>query len=468
MASITKRGNSYLFRVSCGFDGNGKRLMKSQTWTPPPNLTPKQAEKEAQRQAVLFEEKCRTGQFLDNNTRFRDFTEIWLKNYAEKQLRATTLAGYRDKLQRINAAFGNMKLKDIQPHHLLAYYDNLSECGVRLDMTYTPKPVLNEIIKARKLTEQQLGDMAGISNYCVHNAKRGNNLRKHNAESIAAALGMDISELFEQATEDTGLSERTILHHHRLISCILNTAVQWQLLFSNPCERVKPPKVHQKEARYLDEIQAANLLKAVQKEPYQFNVAVQLLLYTGMRRGELCGLEWSDFDLFTGCLHIQRSALYLPDKGVFIDEPKNETSKRVIKLSASAVQLLKDYHAWQEQRKAELGTAWHSTSKMFTRWDGEPINPNGLSTWFHAFVQREHLADCSLHSLRHTNATLLIASGAPLKTVSKRLGHSNVSTTGNIYTHAIQSADEAAAAALEDILSPNRKNTSTIELPKAQ
>lgn len=468
MASITKRGNSYLFRVSCGFDGNGKRLMKSQTWTPPANLTPKQAEKEAQRQAVLFEEKCRTGQYIDSNTRFRDFTEIWLKNYAEKQLRATTLSGYKDKLQRINAAFGNMKLKDIQPHHLLACYDNLSECGVRLDMTYTPKPALKEIIKARKLTEQQLGDMAGISNYCVHNAKRGNNLRKHNAEAISAALGMNINELFEQSTEDNGLSDRTILHHHRLISCILHTAVQWQLLLSNPCERVKPSKVRQKEARYLDEIQAAKLLETVQKEPYQFNVAVQLLLYTGMRRGELCGLEWSDFDVFTGCLHIQRSALYLPDKGVFLDEPKNETSKRVIKLSASAVQLLKDYREWQEQRKAELGTAWHTTNKMFTRWDGEPINPNGLSTWFHAFVQREHLADCSLHSLRHTNATLLIASGAPLKTVSKRLGHSNVSTTGNIYTHAIQSADEAAAAALDDILSPTRKNSNVIEFPKAQ
>lgn len=468
MASVTKRGSTYLFRVSCGFDGTGKRIMKSLTWTPPPTLTPKQAEKEAQRQAVLFEEKCRTGQFLDNSTRFGDFTEIWMKNYAEKQLRATTISGYRDKLQRINAAFGNMKLKDIQPHHLLAYYDNLSECGVRQDMTYTPKPVLNELIKECRLTEKQLGDMAGISNYCVHNAKRGNNLRQHNAEAIATALGMDISELFYPATEDNGLSDRTILHHHRLISSILSTAVQWQVLFSNPCERVKPPKVRQKEARYLDEVQAAKLLEAVQKEPFQFNVAVQLLLYTGMRRGELCGLEWSDFDEFTSCLHIRRSALYLPDKGVFIDEPKNETSKRVIKLSASAVQLLKDYKEWQKQQKAELGSAWHSSNKMFTRWDGEPINPNTLSTWFHSFVQREGLADCSLHSLRHTNATLLIASGAPIKTVSKRLGHASVSTTGNIYTHAIQSADEAAAAALEDIFSPVKQHPNRIELQNAQ
>lgn len=95
MASITKRGSSYLFRVSCGFDGNGKRLMKSQTWTPPANLTPKQAEKEAQRQAVHFEEKCRTGQYINNNIRFADFAEIWIHDYAEKQLKATTLARYK-------------------------------------------------------------------------------------------------------------------------------------------------------------------------------------------------------------------------------------------------------------------------------------------------------------------------------------------------------------------------------------
>lgn len=83
------------------------------------------------------------------------------------------------------------------------------------------------------------------------------------------------------------------------------------------------------------------------EEPYQYNVIVQLLLYTGMRRGELCGLEWQDVDFLTNCLHIRRSSLYIPEKGVFEDEPKNETSKRVIKLSASAVQLLKDYKAWQ-------------------------------------------------------------------------------------------------------------------------
>ncbi len=186
-----------------------------------------------------------------------------------------------------------------------------------------------------------------------------------------------------------------------------------------------------------------------------------------MRRGELCGLEWRDVDFSTGCLHIQRSSLYIPEKGVFEDEPKNETSKRVIKLSGSAVILLKDFKKWQERQRGELGTAWNDTGRLFTTWNGKPINPDTITAWFHDFIQRNDLPDCSIHSLRHTNATLLIASGTPIKTVSKRLGHSNVSTTGNIYTHAIQSADEAAAEALEDILSPIKPRSIKV-LPKAE
>lgn len=456
MANIVKRGKSFRIRVSCGFDGNGKRIFKSITYNPPPDLTPKQAEKEAQRQAVLFEEKCRTGQVLDNSTRFREFSEIWIHNYAEKQLKATTLARYKELLVRINAAFGNMKLSAIQPHHLLAFYDNLEESGVRKDIKYIPKPEFFETVAAANLPKDRLARNAGVAGSTVRSVLSGRNLRKDNAEKLSAALGKDVMELF-QPQDDNGLADITILHHHRLICAMLNTAVQWQMLTSNPCLRIKPPRVKKKEARYLDEVQAAELLKAVQDEPYQYNVIVQLLLYTGMRRGELCGLEWSDIDFNTNCIHIRRNSLYIAEKGVFEDEPKNETSKRVIKISESAAQLLKDYKMWQNKQKAEIGTAWQEHNRLFTAWNGKPINPDTITAWFHYFIQRTGLPSCSIHSLRHTNATLLIASGTPIKTVSSRLGHSNSTTTNNIYLHAIQSADEAAAETLENILAPSKR-----------
>ncbi len=466
MASITKRGSTYLFRVSCGFDGTGKRIMKSQTWVPPSSLTPKQAEKEAQRQAVLFEEQCRTGRILDNNIRFAAFVDLWMSDHAVTQLKATTLSRYKGLLKRINAFFGNMKLGEIQPHHLYTFYDNLRESGIRQDIKYTPTPELNKIIKELKLSKESLGRGAGVAASTVRSAMSGNNIRQENAEKIAAYLGYDVLDLFI-ANDDKTLSDTTILHYHRLLSTILTKAVQWQLIYSNPCQRTEPPKAKRKEARYLDDIQAKKLLEAVQNEPYQYSVIVQLLLFTGIRRGELCGLEWRDINFITECMHIQRSSLYIPDKGVFEDEPKNEMSKRVIRISASAMRLLKDYRAWQDERKRELGSAWHDTNRLFTTWDGTPINPDTITAWFHHFIQRHNLPSCSIHSLRHTNATLMIANGTPIKTVSKRLGHSNVSTTGNIYTHAIQSADEAAAEALDIILTTG-PNTKAQAFPKAE
>ncbi len=110
MATIKKRGNSYSIRVSCGYDMQGKQIIHSMTWKPEKDMTVKQMEKEAQRQAVLFEEKCRQGLCFSNNIRFADFAEKWFTDYAEKQLKAKTIARYKELLKRINQAIGHIKL----------------------------------------------------------------------------------------------------------------------------------------------------------------------------------------------------------------------------------------------------------------------------------------------------------------------------------------------------------------------
>lgn len=100
---------------------------------------------------------------------------------------------------------------------------------------------------------------------------------------------------------------------------------------------------------------------------------------------------------------------------------------------------------------------WQDSGKVFTTWDGRPIHPDTVSGWFHDFIKRHNLPEATVHSLRHTNATLMIANGTDIKTVSKRLGHATVTTTGNIYTHAIKTADERAAETLDDLFQPAKK-----------
>lgn len=95
MATITKRGGTYRIKVSCGYSADGRQITRSTTWKPDPGMTKRQEEKELNHQAVLFEERVKTGQFIGSNIKFADFVETWFKDYAEKQLRPKTLLGYK-------------------------------------------------------------------------------------------------------------------------------------------------------------------------------------------------------------------------------------------------------------------------------------------------------------------------------------------------------------------------------------
>lgn len=453
MSTIIKRGNSYKISVSLGYDLSGKQIRRHTTWKPEPNMTARQIKKELDRQAVLFEEKCRSGQVLDGNIKFADFSERWFTDYAEKQLKPRTLATYKALLPRILTAIGHIRLDKLRPNHLTAFYSNLEEGGVRLDTKYRSRKNFKELIPS---TKTALAKAAGVSVNTLDSLTSGRNVSRKSAEKISAALNRPLEEVFEPVDKGA-LSGKTALHYHRLLSSMLETAVQWQLIPSNPCKRVKAPRAERKEARYLDEKQAAEMIALLDKEPIQYRTIILLLINTGLRRGELCGLEWKDIDLENAVLYVRRNTLYLPDRGIYDDTPKTASSQRAIKLPANCIPMLKEYRAWQAAERLKLGDQWQEHDRLFTRWNGEPIHPDTLTNWFSDFVKRNNLPPVTIHSMRHTNATLLIAAGTNLRTVSARLGHAQTSTTANVYSHAIQSADAAAAETLDDILKPIRK-----------
>ena len=154
-------------------------------------------------------------------------------------------------------------------------------------------------------------------------------------------------------------------------------------------------------------------------------------------------------------IYIQRALLYLSDKGIFEDTPKTKTSQRIIKVADTALQLLKEHKKYQNTQRLQCGDQWQNSDYIFTQWNGKPIHPDSLTSWFKHFIKRNALPDITIHSLRHTNASLLIANGVNITTVSKRLGHANTATTAQIYAHAIKSADEAASNTLQNLLKNN-------------
>jgi len=324
-------------------------------------------------------------------------------------------------------------------------------------VSFIAKDNFFEVVKKKGYTKETVSKLAGISINTTYNLFKRIPIAVETAIAVCKALKIKFENAFERSKPDKGLSKKTIKNYHRLISAILAQAVYWQVISSNPAQRVKAPKVPRTEAKYLDEKQTAILIELIEKTSMQKRTMILLLIYSGLRRGELCGLEWNDIDFANKMITIRRSSQYVPSKGIFTKETKTVTSDRTIKLPTAAFELLAEYKNWQLCEKIKLGDAWQEHNRLFTQWDGKPISPDSITNWFREFIKGTDLPQITIHSLRHTNITLMIAAGVPLKTVSYRAGHAQTSTTSNIYSHAIRSADEMAAEVIDDILKPKSR-----------
>lgn len=455
MASIRQRGErSYQITVSKGYDCAGKKLLTTKTITLDPELTPKQAEKEVQRQAVLFEREVENGTYLDGSKMtFAEFTGRWLKDYAEPDLEPKTLFRYKEMLTlRIIPAFGHIKLNKLQPHHLLEFYENLREEGMRLDTKYIALPELIDNIRQQGPTISKLSKVTSISDKTVSSMLKLQPITTKSAQLICKALDVKLNKAFMPKDESGTLSARTVLHHHRLISSILTSAVQWQCLLNNPAERVKAPKVEKSEVQHYDEAQTKDLLKALDTEEIKYKVMVLLDVFSGLRIGELMGLDWSNLDMENNTIEIVKASQYLTGLGTFEKVPKNETSVRKIYFPAPVTVFLKEYRKWWLEQQMKCGDLWQKSDRLFVTWDGKPMFTYTLTNWFPEFLQRHNLPKITPHGLRHTMASLLDSLGMETSEISKRLGHARISTTLDIYTHVFKKADTKASDLLEKSL----------------
>lgn len=220
------------------------------------------------------------------------------------------------------------------------------------------------------------------------------------------------------------LSANSVRAYHRVISSILSKAVKWGYIPFNPAMNAELPKQEPKEAPHLEEAEARRLLELLHNEPMKYRAMITFDLLSGLRRGELLGLRWCDVDFQNQTITIEQTSSYVSGKGIYTDTPKNKTSARPLKLSRSAFLMLQEYKDWQDAQRAACGDFWKDKDgRVFTGNDGAPVHPDALTKWFAGFVRRSGLPKVSIHSLRHTYASLMIADGTPLVVVSRRLGH---------------------------------------------
>ncbi len=248
-----------------------------------------------------------------------------------------------------------------------------------------------------------------------------------------------------------GLSPKTIIEHHRLISTVLDQAEKEGLIPFNVANRASLPKVQQKEVNYFQPEEVAAIREALDTEPIKWKTITHLLLITGARRGEVLGLKWDKVDFERGHIHICNSVLYSKDIGIYESTPKTATSDRFVSLPHETVLLLQEYRLWQNQERLRLGSYYQDQAFVFAQDTGKPMHPDSVTDWLNKFSKRHGLPHINPHAFRHTMASMLYFNGVDSVSISKRLGHAQVSTTANIYAHVMEEADQRSADILADV-----------------
>ena len=248
-----------------------------------------------------------------------------------------------------------------------------------------------------------------------------------------------------------GLSPQTVLHIHRVLHRALQQAVRWQLLVRNPAAAVQTPSAPRSTVQVLDATETATLLRRA--EGMRIHTPIVLAVSTGMRRGEIAALAWTEVDLDSrpASVRVIRS-LEQTKGGLRFKVPKTAMGARTIPLPSFAATALRRHKSQQAAARLRLGGAYDDQRLVCARPDGSPWPPEAITAAFRALVRHPGSSPVSFHGLRHTHATQLLVEGVNPKVVSERLGHTSVKTTLDLYSHVTPGLQEDAVARLDRTL----------------
>lgn len=366
---------SFKFRTSLGRDESGKQHFKTTRWHPPEGMTPAKARKEAQRVAAIWEAE----QF--------EAYELQKVAVVEEAKAEYTFGRFVDEVWiPLCVRDGSHRPSTI------AMYTNILK------------------VMRPHFEEQPLSKISGIE-----------------ITQYLTWLRNDYRTNFGKP-----LADKSIKHHYNILSFIFGYAEKQDLIDKNPMKKVDAPKVRRRAVDALSEDDARRFFKELGEVDFDFRCILQLLITTGLRRGECIGLQWQDIDFEKQVIHVQRAVTYTPESGIVVAPPKTATSIRTIPLVGSTTNLLK---ALYHQRQKQYPNCFLVTAFLFCK-EGEPFSPrdpSAVTRRMKRFVQRAGLPDVSPHDLRHTCASLLLSSGADIKSVQEILGHADASTTLNFY-----------------------------------
>ena len=454
MASIRKiSDNSYKITVSCGRDAANRQRRHYMTWKPDKPMTEKQMEKAAQKAAYEFEKQIELGFRPDDNQTFRDFAEYFIDLKRRHGAATNTLKSYEWAKQRVYDGIGDMRLVDIRPYHINKLYADIAKSGGRKDRKFCyPSTEIKTLIEKRGGCYAFFRE-SGIDRDIITFACVGERITQDAGRRLADALGLNFNTAFRLENSNNSLSNMSIFRHHAFVQMVLDEAEKSMIITYNPARRATVPKIEEEEKKVNclqpDELKA--VLAALENEKPRTKAMLYTLLYTGIRRGELCALKWDKIDFEKKQIIVDAGVTYTKETGAVFGKTKTRTV-RCVPIGNDLTAILKEHRRWYIQERFRLCGAWENNDFVFSRWNGEmmaPFDVNDIVSWF---CKKNGLPHIHPHQFRHTAASLMIANGTDVVTVADILGHKNTSMTLDVYSHAIDTAKEKAANTMESAI----------------
>lgn len=372
---------------------------------------------------------------------------------------------------------GSLRVKNGIWQMIFQYKDNNGKWRKKSETTGLPER--NNKRKAEAMLSTRLNELNGVSVQTLQNEKvtfldamqawlddvmvsqvryntlvQYKNTFSYNIKSYPPFQGLRLQKLtpvllqnFYNEKVKSGLSASTVHKLHANINKFLNYALSLDMISSNPAQRVTlPRKERPNVGKTYNAQQLQILFQVFQGDPME--LVVFLTATYGLRRSEVCGLRWEAVDFTSRCLYINHTAVAINGEVIRSDRTKSAASHRTLPMNDQVYSKLQQALERQEKAAQELGDLWPDSGYVCLRPDGQPVDPTFVSHHFARVLKRNDLPYIRFHDLRHSVATLLHSGGYDLKDIQEWLGHSDISTTGNIYSHLEDSRLEGMAQAI--------------------
>jgi integrase len=253
---------------------------------------------------------------------------------------------------------------------------------------------------------------------------------------------------------DGKLSSKVVHDIHGVLHLALKNAVRWGMVSRNVCDLVTPPRIVSREVVPLSVEQARILIKHVQG--HRLEVLLATAVVTGMRRGELLALRWSDIDFARSRLLVLHSVDFMAGYGYVEGKPKTAAGKRVISLPAFLLDMLREHHA-QQLGLCKAADNWEDHDLVFPNLRGGYLHPGHMGESFRKLLKEAGLPHIHFHDLRHSAASILLCMGVNVKVIQELLGHSDISITLRTYSHLLPSLQQEVVKTWNEVFGEDEK-----------